>query len=142
MRNGYTYWSPPQSRKVKMGMRKWQRLKRRNTCKSVFRFLDVGISASHNKQRSAKQINYEVYLIYYILSTYFERIVFIILLNRRPLDALIFIIIKCKHKEAEHELGQNWLVKIYDHQTNLGQIMQNQWCLWFWIFVWSTIGTV
>ena len=33
--------------KFKMGMRKWPRLKLRNTCRSVFCFLDVGISASH-----------------------------------------------------------------------------------------------
>ena len=51
----------------------------------------------------------------------FWKTFFIIMLNRRPLDAVMFIIIRYKHKEAEHEQVQNWLVKIYYHQTNLGQ---------------------
>ena len=38
----------------------------------------------------------------------------------------MFIIIKCKHKEAEHELVQKRLVNMYDRQINLGQIIQNQ----------------
>ena len=54
-----------------------------------------------------------------------NQIFFIILLNRRPLDSLMFIIIKCKHQEAEHELVKNWLVKIYEHLTNFGQIIHN-----------------
>ena len=57
MRNGYTYWSPPQSRKVEMEMRKWQRLKHRNRCRSVFRLLDLGIYASHLKQTTKRKTN-------------------------------------------------------------------------------------
>ena len=47
IRNGHNNLSPPQSRKVELGMRKWQRLKRQITHRSGFRLLDVGISASH-----------------------------------------------------------------------------------------------
>ena len=49
----------------------------------------------------AKNKNNEVYLIKFVLQRYFERD-FIILSNGQVLDPLMFISIKCNHKEAEH----------------------------------------
>ena len=68
MQNGYTYWSLPQSRKVEMGMWKWQH---RNAEIHAGAFSAFSTSAflrlTYNIQRSAKQINYEVYLIHFML---------------------------------------------------------------------------
>ena len=76
IRNGYTYWSPPQRRKVEMGMRKW-RLKRRKTCRSVFRFLDVGISASHLYQTTKHKTNKLCSLFnpFYVIKIFWKKIV-------------------------------------------------------------------